>query len=134
MKRPARQPAGPLERRGQLREAKRAQRRRERHAGIAPVQLRLPRALGAKLLQASRSEGFGEELSRFLDELLVRVADYPALADLAWNRAEALIPAHEAFRLYERNWRFVDAARLAPAERALIERLAARYGGGVLNA
>ena len=122
------------DRRAQLREAKRAQRRRERRAGLAPVQLRLPRALGAKLLQASHDAGFAGELDRFLDGLLIRVADYPALAELAWNRAEDLMPARDAFGLYERNWRFVDAARLTSGERALIGRLAERYGGGVLNA
>jgi hypothetical protein len=122
------------QRRAQLREAKRAQRRRERRAGLAPVQLRLPRALGAKLLRASHDAGFAAELERFLDDLLIRVADYPTLAELAWNRAEGRIAAREAFGLYERNWRFVDAARLTPSERALIERLAARYGAGLINA
>src|SRR5688572_3543295 len=109
-------------RREQLRRAKAAQRRRERRAGLAVVQLRLPRAVAAKLSRASRDERFAEELARFLDEALIPIADYPALADIAWNRAEPLIPAREAFGLYERNWRFVDQARLELRERALIER------------
>jgi hypothetical protein len=121
-------------RRAQLREAKRAQRRRERRAGIAPVQLRLPRELGAKLLSASRQPGFNADLERFLDEALINVADYPGLRSIMWSRRDARIPAREAFQLYERNWRFIDVARLSAAERALIDRLVARYGGGLLNA
>jgi len=35
--------------------------------------------------------------------------------------------------MYERNWRFVDVEHLLPQERALTDRLAARYGHGVLN-
>jgi len=68
-----------------------------------------------------------------LDRMLVRVADYPQLRDLAWNRSDQLIPAREAFALYERNWRFVEANRLDEAERALIERLKAQFGSGVIN-
>jgi hypothetical protein len=127
-------PTAPDRRRIQLREAKRAQRRRERRAGLAPVQLRLPRALGAKLLLASRNPGFAEDLACFLDEVLVPVADYPALKSLMWSRRDACIPAREAFQLYERNWRLVQGERLNDAERSLIERLAARYGRGLLNA
>jgi hypothetical protein len=36
--------------------------------------------------------------------------------------------------LYERNWRFVDPGRLDERERALIERLAQRFGAGVIHA
>jgi hypothetical protein len=123
-----------LERRRRQREAKRAQRRRERRAGLALVQLRLPRGLAAQLLHAARGPGFSAELERFLGELLIPVREYPQLAQLAWNRRDPVMRAEEAFRLYEANWRFVDAARLAPSERALIKRLAARYGAGLLNA
>ena len=44
-----------------------------------------------------------------------------------------MIPASEAFALYERNWRFVDADRLDDAERAFIERLKIEFGHGVIN-
>ena len=68
-----------------------------------------------------------------LDETLVEVGAYENLATLCWNRRDRYLAAEEAFRLYERNWRFVDTRRMKPAEHALIERLATRYGNGVLN-
>ena len=121
-------------RREQLRLAKRAQRERERKSGLALVQLRLPAALARKLTAAARQEGFEAALDLALDETLVRIDEFPALAELAWNRADKWIAARDALRMYERNWRFVDAARLVPRERALIERLSARFGGGPLDA
>ena len=77
----------PAARREQLRLAKRAQRERERKSGFALVQLRLPRALAKKLTFAARQPGFVASVERALDETLVHIADYPALADIAWNRA-----------------------------------------------
>ncbi|MBM5811982.1 MAG: hypothetical protein FJ191_08475 [Gammaproteobacteria bacterium] len=65
---------------------------------------------------------------------MVRLADYPQLADLAWNRTDEFIPADEALQLYERNWRFIEPARLNERERNLIERLRAEFGNGDLNA
>lgn len=121
-------------RREQLRFAKRAQRERERNSGLAHVQLRLPAALTRKLTAAARQEGFEAALDRALDETLVRIADFPALAELAWNRADEWMAPRDVLRLYERNWRFVDAAGLISRERALIERLSARFGGGPLDA
>ena len=68
-----------------------------------------------------------------LDLLLVRISDYSQLQDLAWNRSGDLIPAKEAFSLYERNWRFIDVGRLDENERALIERLKTEFGNRVIN-
>lgn len=118
----------------QLRRAKRAQRDRERRAGLVNVQLVLPGQTAAKLAIARRAADFPDLLDEALDQLLVRLRDYPQLGDLAWNRTDEYIPAKEAFQLYERNWRFVEPDRLEPEERALIERLKARFGGGVINA
>ncbi|NJD87860.1 MAG: hypothetical protein FIB05_07590 [Betaproteobacteria bacterium] len=59
---------------------------------------------------------------------------WPVLRDLAWNRAERWIPADEALGLYERNWRFVEMRQLGDEEAALVERLKALHGGGLLNA
>jgi len=117
-----------------LRRAKRAQRDRDRAAGVVQVQLKLPRPVAAKLCVTTRIPGFAQALDAFLDELVVRLADYPALADLAWNRTDEYLPAREAFGLYERNWRFVEPGRLDERERALIERLAQRFGAGVIHA
>ena len=63
----------------------------------------------------------------------INIDTYPQLALLAWNRAVRVIPADEAFALYERNWRFVDIASLEPAEDRLIKELAEQYGRGILN-
>src|SRR6185503_435838 len=69
----------------QLRRAKRAQRARERARGLRGVELTLPGALARKLRVAMRDPGFIESLGRLLDESVVRLADFPALADIAWN-------------------------------------------------
>ncbi len=64
----------------------------------------------------------------------IRVADYPQLRKLCWNRrADAMLDGAEALAVYERNWRYLDAEALDRAERGLIQRLADLYGGGVLN-
>lgn len=128
-----RPPASPLNRADQLRQAKRAQRERDRKAGLANLQLKLPAETATRLALASRQPGFAQVLETLLAEETVRIADYPALVDIAWNRAEPYIAAREALSLYERNWRFVEAARLQPHERALIERLSNRFGGGPLD-
>jgi hypothetical protein len=121
-------------RKEQLRRAKRAQRERQRRAGLVNVQLVLPKETAGKLATARRAPDFPDLLDEALDQVLVRIADYPQLQDLAWNRTDEYIPAKEAFQLYERNWRFVEPARLDSEERALIERLKAKFGGGVINA
>lgn len=134
MPRPGRPKTSPLPRDEQLRRAKRAQREREREAGLVSVELKLPRPLADRLAVARRTPDFADQLAAMLDRIVVRIADYPQLRDLAWNRVDEHIPAREAFQLYERNWRFVDAERLEPHERALLERLKSEFGGGVINA
>ena len=60
----------------------------------------------------------------------IRLADYPQLRSLAWQRAaDDQLSPREALELYERGWRHVDAARMAPNERALVEVLAATLDG-----
>jgi hypothetical protein len=60
-------------------------------------------------------------------------ARYTELARLVWNRdPNRAITGQEALNLYEANWRHVDIASLLPAELALIDSLAARFGGGHL--
>ena len=132
--RPGRPKTSALSRREQLRMAKRAHRRREQAAGMAEVQLRLPRDDARRLQVASKAGHFREALRSFLDETVLDLGMWPALRDLAWNRADRWITAEDAFALYERNWRFIDPGLLAPDELALVERLKHRFGGGVLNA
>ena len=107
---------------------------RERAAGWVLCQLRVRKATSERLRYALSLHGFEDTLAAFLAEQVVDTRQYPELRLLCWNRAERFIPAAEAFAPYERNWRFVDAAAISPAERALIDRLAERFGNGVLNA
>ena len=61
------------------------------------------------------------------------VANYPQLRQLCWNRpANTVLDGDEALAVYERNWRFVDESALDADERALIARLVAQHGNGVL--
>lgn len=98
------------------------------------MQLKLPQGTAGKLRVAMREPGFAETLDRLLDDAVVKIADYPALADIAWNLAVTHVPARHAFGLYERHWALVDERRLTTAERQLIEKLAARYGAGIIHA
>ena len=122
-----------MRRREQLRLAKRAQRERDREAGLALCQVKVNPATAEKLRRALAIPGFEDTLARFLDDSLVDIQAYPNLHLLCWNRAERFIPARDAFALYERNWRFVDENALEPKERKLIERLTHTYGSGLLN-
>ena len=63
----------------------------------------------------------------------VRLAAFPQLKSLAWqlHDVDELSPA-DALSLYERNWRHIDQARMEPAERALLQALVDRVGGGRL--
>jgi hypothetical protein len=119
----------PLDRADQLREAKRRQRARQRRANIVPVQLELPADQAERLRVARRSPGFGAQLEELLDQAVVDLHAWPALRELAWNRHDRWVPAEEALSLYERNWRFLDPARLGADEARLIERLRRRHGG-----
>jgi hypothetical protein len=65
---------------------------------------------------------------------MVALRLYPQLCAIAWNRKQHQIPATEAFALYERNWRFIDCARLTARERNLINRLRKQYGKGIIHA
>lgn len=107
---------------------------KERERGLEHVQLKLPRSTAEKLRMAMREPGFAGTLDRLLEDEVVTIADYPALADIAWNLAVTHLPARQAFALYERQWRFVDERTLTPAERQLIDRLAVRYGAGIIHA
>jgi hypothetical protein len=122
-----------LTRAEQVRAAKQAQRRRQRAAGIAVVELRLPLAQASRLRAAAATPVFGKALDDMLREVVIDIDRWPKLRELAWNRALRFIPAADALSLYERNWRFVDPEELTSAEADLIERLKSRYGAGVLN-
>src|SRR5438874_984528 len=92
----------------QLRRSQRKRRQRDSAAGRVTVQLKLPCATAEKLKAAARHDDFVQLLEDCLDDAVVRIAKYPVLSEIAWNRSEPLISARDAFGLYERNWRFVD--------------------------
>jgi hypothetical protein len=123
-----------LARREQLRRAKRAQRARQRLANVVEVQLTLPATVAAKVSAARRTPDFIDRLDAALGNVVVRLADYPQLRDLAWNRIDEFIPAREALQLYERNWRLLDTSTLDKRERALIARLKTEFGERYGNA
>ena len=64
----------------------------------------------------------------------IRLAKYPQLRSIARGLAEdAEVGPTEAFQLYERNWRHVEMAAMEPAEQALLAKLTATIGKGVMN-
>ncbi|HXC38937.1 MAG TPA: hypothetical protein VN667_08315 [Burkholderiales bacterium] len=132
-RRPGRPKTSELTRAEQLRQAKRAQRERDRRAGQVPVQIKLGRDTAESLRRALAVAGFEEGLKRYLDNTVIDSARYPNLKLLCWNRAGRYLSGKDAFALYERNWRFVDQRRMDKGERELIARLSQEYGNGVLN-
>jgi transcriptional regulator with XRE-family HTH domain len=63
----------------------------------------------------------------------LNISDYPQLQRLAWQRHDgSTLSPQEALNLYERNWRHVDHAALLAPEKALVQTLVARLGGGRL--
>ncbi|MGP1678732.1 MAG: hypothetical protein ACTS6J_16445 [Burkholderiales bacterium] len=131
--RPGRPKTNPQPRLEQLRTAKRLQRQRDRDAGLALCQVKLPQKTAQRLLHALAVPGFDAELQQFLDQAIVEARRFPNLKLLCWNRAVPFLTERDAFGIYERNWRFVDTKTMPDDERALIRRLAEKYGRGVLN-
>jgi hypothetical protein len=125
---PGRPKTSPHSQREQLRLAKRA-----RTAGAVVVPLKLAARDAERVRAAMARPEFTSRLRGLLDDALVEIAAYENLAALCRNRRDRYLGAEEAFRLYERNGRLVDQRSMKLVERALIERLAARYGNGVLN-
>jgi hypothetical protein len=132
-RRPGRPKTSPRSRREQLRLAKRARRTRERTIGAVVVPLKLAARDAERVRAAMARPHFMSRLRGLLDDTLVEIAAYENLAALCGNRRDRYLGAEEAFHLYERNWHRVDQRRMKLVERALIERLAARYGNGVLD-
>ena len=134
MKRNGRPRTSRFDRAEQLRRAKRKQRDRDAAAGLRLVQLKVPDAVARKLAVLVRGPVFATMLDRLLDQAVIRIGDYPFLKQIAWNRADDYIAAKDALGLYERNWKFVDPARLTAQECALIEKLKKQHGTGILHA
>jgi hypothetical protein len=134
MPRTGRPKTSKLPRADQLRQAKHRQRARQRAAGLVNVQFAAPERLAQKIAVVRRAGTLEQILDEALNRAVIRLRDYPQLADLAWNRGDEFIPAKEAFQLYERNWRFVNQHTLSEREVQLLDRLKREYGAGVVNA
>ena len=66
---------------------------------------------------------------------MIRIAEYPQLKFIAWNRPhDDLIDEAEALALYERNWACVDKQALSAEEEAFVNELAEQYGNGCFAA
>ena len=91
---------------------------------------RLGHLLQDDQLRPRRTSG----LAKFDAPRLIRLERYPQLRQIAWHlgsEVTALGP-QEAFDLYERNWRHVDRQAMPANEAALLKRLTASVGKGVL--
>ena len=122
-----------LSRQEQLRTAKQAQRRRQFEQGLVKVEFALPAETAQKLKVLGTQAGLRDAIEAFVEQGVVDMQQFPALRELAWNRADRFVRAVDALALYERNWRFIDQANLRPEEGALIKKLVTRFGNGVLN-
>ena len=123
-----------VNRRRQLRLAKRRQREREKQRDLVIYQLRLPRGLAEKLKAGLKQAGFTADLRAFIDYHVICIDDFENLRLLAWNRTSRFVTRTEAFQLYERNWRHVDPNGMSAEEHELIAQLKQEYGNGVINA
>lgn len=121
-------------RQNQLRAAKRRQRIKERQAGQALYQVKLPVVFCERLKTGMKNASFVARFYAFLQHEIIRVDAYPNLAMLCWNRDLRYMAREDAFKLYERNWRLLDAKSLDEHESALIRELKDEFGRGLINA
>lgn len=121
------------QRRNQLRQAKQRQRERDRAAGLVLYQTKLPSHLARRLKAGLNNPGFRERLNELLEVELIDLADFPQLQQLCWNLKIEFLTRADALAIYERNWRLIDQAKLAPTERNLIQALVQELGNGVVN-
>lgn len=63
----------------------------------------------------------------------INIDKYPQLSTICWNRKARTAEEAEVLQLYEGGWRFIEKDNLTIEELNLINRLAAKYGNGVLN-
>jgi len=123
-----------ITRQEQLRAAKRRQRMKDRETGQVLYQLKLPASLRDRLKVGLRSTAFVARFHAFVRHEVIRVADYPSLALLCWNRDVEYMTREDAFTLYERNWRLVDPGNLDREESVFIDELAKQFGRSLINA
>ena len=102
---------------------------------IADVPAKKYQAATGHPLAAALARTFAAADAPDEEEREVDLAQAPVLRSLLWTgRQRARIPAREAFRHYENNWRFIRDARMSSREKQLLERLKKDYGRGLINA
>lgn len=57
--------------------------------------------------------------------------NFPELDSILWDVHNDTIDAETAFEVYERRWKYVNAASLTEEERELIRVLTHKFGNGV---
>ena len=62
----------------------------------------------------------------------INIDDYPQLSTICWNRKNRTAEEAETLQLYESGWRFIEKDNPTFLELNLINRLAEKYGNGVL--
>ena len=93
-------------------------------------------ALGLQI-QTKLKAGLGEESQAGPNTSVIpseiKLTEYPQLKQLAWHihGLDALTPI-EAFGIYDRNWRHLDATSLTPKEKFLIDALKRADAAGEL--
>ena len=93
-------------------------------------------ALGLQI-QTNSKAGLGEESQAGAHTSVIpseiKLTEYPQLKQLAWHihGLDALTPI-EAFGIYDRNWRHLDATSLTPLEKSLIDALKRADAAGEL--
>ena len=93
-------------------------------------------ALGLQIQTQSKA-GLGQESQASPNTSVIpseiKLTEYPQLKQLAWHiqGLDALTPI-EAFGIYDRNWRHLDATSLTPLEKSLIDALKRADAAGEL--
>lgn len=88
-------------------------------------------------IQTKSKAGFGEEPQAGAQTSVIpseiKLTEYPQLKQLAWHihGLDALTPI-EAFGIYDRHWRHLDATSLTPLEKSLIDALKRADAAGEL--
>jgi len=77
---------------------------------------------------------FADENPKQEQDELVSLKEAPVLRSLLWTgRERTHIPAREAFKHYENQWRHIRESDLTQKEKRLVERLKRDYGRGLIN-
>ncbi len=107
-------------------------------AGLCDEILETPfkkyKAASGHPLMDALAETFRTAAAQEDEEEEVDLRKTPVLRSLLWTgRERTHIPAREAFRHYENNWRQIRNEPMGAGEKRLLDRLAKDYGRGLIN-